>query len=142
MAQRFARATFATAASRDERRHRDAGRRPHDRNRAARTRQLDERARRDCRSGRRGIGLDEIAVEIARLQPADRRGAVRRLRRGITLIDDSYNSSPSALRRALEVVAHEARDTRAVAVLGEMLELGDHSIALHEACGRRPPLPV
>ena len=72
-----------------------------------------------------GIGLDEIANEIPRLQPADRRGAVRLLRRGVTLIDDSYNSSPSALRRALEVVAHEARDTRAIAVLGEMLELGD-----------------
>ena len=83
-----------------------------------------------------GIDLDDIANEIARLQPADRRGAVRLLRRDITLIDDSYNSSPTALRRALEVVAHEARDTRAIAVLGEMLELGDHSIAMHEACGR------
>ena len=83
-----------------------------------------------------GINLDEIANEIPRLQPADRRGAVRLLRRNITLIDDSYNSSPSALRRALEVVAHEARDTRAIAVLGEMLELGDHSTTLHEACGR------
>jgi UDP-N-acetylmuramoyl-tripeptide--D-alanyl-D-alanine ligase len=83
-----------------------------------------------------GISLDQIATEVARLRPADRRGAVRRLGQGITLIDDSYNSSPSALRRALEVVAHEARETRSVAVLGEMLELGDHSIGLHEACGR------
>jgi len=83
-----------------------------------------------------GINLDDIANEIARLHPADRRGAVRLLRRDITLIDDSYNSSPTALHRALEVVAHEARDTRAIAVIGEMLELGDHSIAMHEACGR------
>ncbi len=83
-----------------------------------------------------GIGLDAIADEIPRLQPADRRGSVRRLRDGITLIDDSYNSSPSALRRALDVVAYEARETRAVAVLGEMLELGSHSIDLHESCGR------
>jgi len=83
-----------------------------------------------------GIGLDQIAVEIARLKPADRRGAVRQLRDGITLIDDSYNSSPSALRRMLEVVAHEAGDTRSIGVLGEMLELGEHSLALHESCGR------
>jgi UDP-N-acetylmuramoyl-tripeptide--D-alanyl-D-alanine ligase len=83
-----------------------------------------------------GIGLDEVAAEVARLQPADRRGAVRRLREGITLIDDSYNSSPSALRRALEVVAHEAPHRRTIGVLGEMLELGDHATALHEACGR------
>jgi UDP-N-acetylmuramoyl-tripeptide--D-alanyl-D-alanine ligase len=83
-----------------------------------------------------GIGPDDIVTGIGRLQPADRRGAVRRLRDRITLIDDSYNSSPSALRRALEVVAHEARETRAIAVLGEMLELGAHSVALHESCGR------
>ena len=56
-----------------------------------------------------GVPLDDIVAAAARLQPADRRGAVRRLRDGITLIDDSYNSSPAALRRALEVVAHETR---------------------------------
>jgi UDP-N-acetylmuramoyl-tripeptide--D-alanyl-D-alanine ligase len=83
-----------------------------------------------------GIDLDTISAEVARLQPADRRGAVRRLGRGITLIDDSYNSSPSALRQALEVVTHETGSRRAFAVLGEMLELGAYSIALHESCGR------
>jgi UDP-N-acetylmuramoyl-tripeptide--D-alanyl-D-alanine ligase len=83
-----------------------------------------------------GIGLDEIAAAAARLAPADRRGAVRRLRDGITLIDDSYNSSPAALRRALEVVAREPRPRRKVAILGEMLELGDHAPGLHAEVGR------
>jgi UDP-N-acetylmuramoyl-tripeptide--D-alanyl-D-alanine ligase len=83
-----------------------------------------------------GIALDTIADVAARLRPADRRGAVTRLGGGVTLIDDSYNSSPSALRRALDVVAHENRCERKIAVLGEMLELGDHAQALHEDCGR------
>jgi UDP-N-acetylmuramoyl-tripeptide--D-alanyl-D-alanine ligase len=83
-----------------------------------------------------GVPLDDIATAAARLAPADRRGAVRRLADGVTLIDDSYNSSPTALKRALEVVAHEGAATRKVAVLGEMLELGDHSMALHRDCGR------
>jgi UDP-N-acetylmuramoyl-tripeptide--D-alanyl-D-alanine ligase len=83
-----------------------------------------------------GVPLDDIAAAAARLTPADRRGAVRRLADGITLIDDSYNSSPTALKRALEVVAHEGAATRKVAVLGEMLELGDHAMALHRDCGR------
>jgi UDP-N-acetylmuramoyl-tripeptide--D-alanyl-D-alanine ligase len=83
-----------------------------------------------------GIALDSIVEIAARLRPADRRGAVVRLGGGITLIDDSYNSSPTALRRALDVVAHETRCERKVAVLGEMLELGDHAQALHEECGR------
>jgi UDP-N-acetylmuramoyl-tripeptide--D-alanyl-D-alanine ligase len=83
-----------------------------------------------------GIGLDVIADVAARLRPADRRGMVSRLPGGLTLIDDSYNSSPTALRRVLDVVAHESRCERKVAVLGEMLELGDHAVALHEECGR------
>jgi len=83
-----------------------------------------------------GIGLDVIATEIARLSPAERRGVIRRLRDGITLIDDSYNSSPAALGRALEVVRYEARARPTIGVLGEMLELGDHADALHQECGR------
>jgi len=83
-----------------------------------------------------GVPLDEIAAVASRLRPADRRGAVKRLRDGVTLIDDSYNSSPSALRRALEVLTEEKDAARKVAVLGEMLELGDHAQTLHEASGR------
>ena len=83
-----------------------------------------------------GISLDQIAMAAEHLRPADRRGAVNRLGGGITLVDDSYNSSPTALHRALDVVAHESRFERKVAVLGEMLELGDHALALHEECGR------
>jgi UDP-N-acetylmuramoyl-tripeptide--D-alanyl-D-alanine ligase len=82
------------------------------------------------------IPIDEIVAAVQRLRPADRRGAVRRLRGGIVLIDDSYNSSPAALLRALEVVASESRVARKVAVLGEMLELGDRSIDLHRQAGR------
>jgi UDP-N-acetylmuramoyl-tripeptide--D-alanyl-D-alanine ligase len=83
-----------------------------------------------------GIALDAIVDVAARLRPADRRGAVARLGGGITLIDDSYNSSPTALRRALDVVGHETRCERKIAVLGEMLELGDYARNLHEECGR------
>jgi UDP-N-acetylmuramoyl-tripeptide--D-alanyl-D-alanine ligase len=83
-----------------------------------------------------GISLDAIAEVAGRLRPADRRGAVSRLPGGVTLIDDSYNSSPSALRKALDVVAHESRCQRKIAVLGEMLELGEHAQGLHEECGR------
>jgi UDP-N-acetylmuramoyl-tripeptide--D-alanyl-D-alanine ligase len=83
-----------------------------------------------------GVAFDEIVERAAGLAPADRRGAVRRLRDGVTLIDDSYNSSPTALRRALEVLTSDQRAGRKVAVLGEMLELGDHSVRMHEECGR------
>jgi UDP-N-acetylmuramoyl-tripeptide--D-alanyl-D-alanine ligase len=83
-----------------------------------------------------GVPLDEIAGAARALAPAERRGVVHRLRGGVTLIDDSYNSSPAALRTALTVLARETRAARRVAVLGEMLELGRSADALHEACGR------
>ena len=82
------------------------------------------------------IPLDAIAARAARLRPSDRRGAVRRLRGGVMLVDDSYNSSPSALKRALDVIANEPRAVRKVAVLGEMLELGAFSSDLHRDAGR------
>ena len=83
-----------------------------------------------------GVALDAVVAAAGQLKSADRRGVVHRLRGGIVLVDDSYNSSPSALRQALDVVAKEPRVARKVAVLGEMLELGDQTAALHEESGR------
>lgn len=83
-----------------------------------------------------GVPLAEIVERCARLQPAAHRGAVLRLSKGVTVVDDSYNSSPAALKQALDVVASDEHAERKAAVLGEMLELGDHSIRLHEQSGR------
>jgi UDP-N-acetylmuramoyl-tripeptide--D-alanyl-D-alanine ligase len=81
------------------------------------------------------IPLDEIKSRAATLRPAYRRGELWRLPGGITLIDDSYNSSPTALRRALHTLRTATGSARKVAVLGEMLELGAHAVRLHVECG-------
>ena len=82
-----------------------------------------------------GVPLADIASRAERLTPAKRRGEVRHLRNGVTVVDDSYNSSPAALNKSLEMLSREPVVGRRVAVLGEMLELGDLSTSLHEACG-------
>ena len=82
-----------------------------------------------------GVDLDTIVATAATLRPSSKRGAVLKLPKGVTVIDDSYNSSPSALQRSLEVVARSWA-ARRVAVLGEMLELGDLATELHQQCGR------
>jgi UDP-N-acetylmuramoyl-tripeptide--D-alanyl-D-alanine ligase len=81
------------------------------------------------------VPLDEVAARAAALHPAHRRGELLRLPGGVTLIDDSYNSSPSALKRALQTVQSATGSARKIAVLGEMLELGDHATRLHQECG-------
>lgn len=82
------------------------------------------------------VALDEIARRAADLRPASHRGELLRLPGGLTLIDDSYNSSPAALKQTLETVAAANGSARKVAVLGEMLELGVHAERLHVECGR------
>ena len=83
-----------------------------------------------------GVPLSALPARIATLRPAHRRGEVHGLPSGLTVVDDSYNSSPAALRRSLEMLAHSACTGRRVAVLGEMLELGALSASLHADCGR------
>jgi UDP-N-acetylmuramoyl-tripeptide--D-alanyl-D-alanine ligase len=83
-----------------------------------------------------GVALDRMAERARTLTPAGHRGEVRALASGVTVIDDAYNSNPLAVERALEVIAAERGFTRRIAVLGEMLELGAESAALHARCGR------
>jgi UDP-N-acetylmuramoyl-tripeptide--D-alanyl-D-alanine ligase len=82
-----------------------------------------------------GVPVAALAARAAALRPAHHRGELLRLPGGLTIIDDSYNSSPSALRLALETLHRATGSARKVAVLGEMLELGSHAIRLHEECG-------
>ncbi|MGH9386163.1 MAG: UDP-N-acetylmuramoyl-tripeptide--D-alanyl-D-alanine ligase [Vicinamibacterales bacterium] len=82
-----------------------------------------------------GVSLSSIARRVESLKPSPRRGSVLRLANRITVLDDSYNSSPAALKSSLQALASITAPRR-VAVLGEMLELGDQTIRLHQECGR------
>jgi UDP-N-acetylmuramoyl-tripeptide--D-alanyl-D-alanine ligase len=83
-----------------------------------------------------GITLGEVAGAVRALRPVSRRGEVLRLKKGITVLDDSYNSNPAALKRAFETIAAERGAKRRVAVVGEMLELGARADVLHRECGQ------
>lgn len=72
---------------------------------------------------------------LAGLAPADNRGRILRLPGGIAVINDSYNSSPLALAMALKSYIHLPA-ARRVAVLGDMLELGDGEKSYHTEAGR------
>jgi UDP-N-acetylmuramoyl-tripeptide--D-alanyl-D-alanine ligase len=81
------------------------------------------------------VPLADIVERSALLTPVSRRGEIVRTG-GLTIVDDSYNSNPTALSRALAMLAGEGRYERRVAVLGEMLELGEGGEELHRRSGQ------
>jgi UDP-N-acetylmuramoyl-tripeptide--D-alanyl-D-alanine ligase len=79
-----------------------------------------------------GLDLDTIADGLARGWSAPHRVQLVRAG-GVTIVDDSYNASPGSVIAALDLLA--GLPGRRVAVLGEMLELGDAHVAGHLEVG-------
>src|SRR5205807_225771 len=76
-----------------------------------------------------------IASALHGFRPPSRRLNIVSGRNGSTVIDDSYNASPGSMQAALEVLRLAPRGALKIAVLGDMLELGDHAERAHEEIG-------
>jgi UDP-N-acetylmuramoyl-tripeptide--D-alanyl-D-alanine ligase len=85
-----------------------------------------------CRAA--GLTLDEIRPRIAGLRPFSMRGVFIELAGGIRLYDDAYNSNPRALEAALKSLG-VLPAARKVAVLADMLELGEDEREFHRQAG-------
>ena len=81
-----------------------------------------------------GMNLVKIAENLgAYKSPKGRMNVLGGIKNSV-IIDDTYNSSPLAAKEALETLK-EIKAKRKIAVLGDMLELGKHSIEEHENIG-------
>lgn len=83
-----------------------------------------------------GGDVDRAIDVLSSLVPVKGRGARHRLSIGqesFTLIDESYNANPASMRAALAVLASASPegDGRRIAVLGDMLEMGEFSEKVH-----------
>ncbi|MDD6022632.1 MAG: UDP-N-acetylmuramoyl-tripeptide--D-alanyl-D-alanine ligase [Oscillospiraceae bacterium] len=81
---------------------------------------------------------DVIRVRLAAFENAEQRQVIYE-KKGFVIIDDTYNAGPESVTAALNVLenTHGLRDgCRHIAVLGDMLELGNHSSAEHHKIGR------
>ena len=81
-----------------------------------------------------GVPLDLATAALAAATLSPWRMEPRDLACGATLLNDSYNANPDSTRAALDALA-AVEGGRRIAVLGEMLELGDTSAAEHRAVG-------
>jgi UDP-N-acetylmuramoyl-tripeptide--D-alanyl-D-alanine ligase len=81
-----------------------------------------------------GVPLDAAAAALAIASLSKWRLELRELAVGATLLNDSFNANPDSARAALDALA-AIEGRRRIAVLGEMLELGDDSEAEHRAVG-------
>jgi UDP-N-acetylmuramoyl-tripeptide--D-alanyl-D-alanine ligase len=80
--------------------------------------------------------LDKAIAALATLQPGKGRGRRHKLSIGngtFTLIDESYNANPASMRAAIALLAASdpAGHGRRIAVLGDMLEMGDYAQKVH-----------
>ena len=87
---------------------------------------------------RLGLPVPEVAKRLsAATALSPHRMAVTERPDGVTVIDDAYNANPDSMKAALRTLAVvSGRTRRSVAVLGEMLELGDSARAAHDEIGR------
>jgi UDP-N-acetylmuramoyl-tripeptide--D-alanyl-D-alanine ligase len=83
-----------------------------------------------------GCSDREIVSGLAGVGPMGRRLRVERLASGLLLVDDCYNANPASMTAALRTLRQLAGAGRAVAALGDMLELGPAEVELHQGLGR------
>ncbi len=88
-----------------------------------------------------GISWNGIERGVGEVKPAYHRGIVIPWK-GATIYDDTYNSNPYALGRTLELMAQADVTGRRIAVIGDMLELGEQELQFHRDAGRGIPKSI
>lgn len=81
-----------------------------------------------------GISDEEIRKGLQKSKITEKRLNII-TKNGYIIIDDTYNASPSSVKAALDVLKNYQKGYRKIAVLADMLELGDSAAAIHNEIG-------
>ncbi|WP_460274851.1 UDP-N-acetylmuramoyl-tripeptide--D-alanyl-D-alanine ligase [Celeribacter sp. ULVN23_4] len=91
-----------------------------------------------------GLDVAKAAADLTLWAPPEGRGAREQLQlpvgAPVELIDDAFNANPTSMSAALEVLAKAEPQNggRRIAILGDMLELGEKEVAIHEGLAALP----
>jgi len=83
-----------------------------------------------------GMPVGAVGEGLEAFEPEEHRGRLLQAKMGFDVIDDCYNASPHSVEAAIEVLKSRPCRGRRIAVLGDMLELGDYAVDEHLAVGR------
>jgi len=82
-----------------------------------------------------GVPMEEIIKGIAQFSPGKMRLDIIS-HKGMKIINDAYNASPQSMEAAISVLKDVGAGRRTIAVLGDMLEMGDWAYKAHIGVGR------
>ncbi len=82
-----------------------------------------------------GVNVSDAVGELENMNRTPGRMRLLEGKNGSVIIDDSYNSSPDALRAAIDTLKDVKCYGRKIAILGDMRELGEHEKSEHEKAG-------
>lgn len=81
------------------------------------------------------VPAEEIVAGLAEFKPCPGRMELLEMADDTRILEDSYNANPLSMRAALDALHDLGRPGRRIAVLGDMLELGEASRDLHREVG-------
>lgn len=85
------------------------------------------------------FGIDQVNIleALEQFRPYPMRMEIRTFENGATLINDAYNANPNSMELALQTLSEVKGSGRAIAVLGDMLELGEFTVEAHQRLGKK-----
>lgn len=83
-----------------------------------------------------GVEMDLIEKGLSSFKPLEMHMYLKNFYDDIKILNDSYNASPLSVKKALETLVEVSQGNRNIAILGDMLELGEKTNFYHQEIGR------